>query len=118
MTRFWDKDGTELELNEWAHKYEDRDYRRIDETDVLTLDGRLLWVSTVWIGFCQKLWLCLPDDVPFLTFETQVFENGFVTSYQHHHSTLAEAEAGHARLVARLHEVGATALDEHEAWHP
>jgi hypothetical protein len=29
---------------------------------VLTPDGRLLWVSTVWIGFCQKLWLGLPDD--------------------------------------------------------
>jgi hypothetical protein len=117
MTRFWDKDGTELELLEWAHKYEDTAYRRIAEDDVLTPDGRLLWVSTVWIGFCQKLWLGLPDDRPAMTFETQVFENGFVTEYRHHHSTLADAEDGHARLLARIHEVGGEALDEHEAWH-
>jgi hypothetical protein len=117
MTKFWDLNGSALTLIAWAELLEDRSYGLVAETDVLTSDGRLLWVSTRWLGFCQKLYLGFPDDRPFLTFETLVFESGSPTDYRHHYSTLEEAERAHTGLVKRLHAIGAAALDDQEAWH-
>ena len=96
MGEYYDKDGREMTLVEWGQRFEKRgmDYKRVAETTLP--DGR--WVSTVWLGRNHQY-----DDGPPLIFETQVFHNkndmGDLDCDRY--STLAEAETGHAAMVAK-----------------
>ena len=85
---FYDREGEEVTLEEWAALFEDKDYRRIG----LYEDKRHV-VSTVWLGVDSHE-----------NFETMVFEivNGevdFGGVYSERYASAEQAEAGHERIV-------------------
>jgi hypothetical protein len=88
------KDGQVVpvdDLMEWGRWMQQPEARRIDRTQVA--DSK---VSTVFLGLNHQF-----GDGPGLWFETMVFgapEDQFCCRY----STLDEAKAGHATVVARL----------------
>jgi len=43
---YYDKDGSPLEMMDWAIKFDQPEYKRIAETSLP--DGK--WISTVWLG--------------------------------------------------------------------
>jgi hypothetical protein len=92
----YDKDGTPLELFEWADKFEDFPYRKVANTDC----GDGIHVSTVWLGLDHNF----SGVGPPLIFETMVFakrpEYAAINNYQERYSTLDEAKAGHDRIVS------------------
>jgi len=94
MNHYFDKDGTSIELMDWAKLIENKDYCRIDETTLA--NGS--WVSTVWLGANHQY-----AGGPPLIFETMVFplENVVDKQDMERYSTLKEAQAGHARMVAK-----------------
>lgn len=65
MSNYYDKDGSRLTLMEWAHKFEDVEYKRVAQ-DILE-DGTR--ISTVWLGLNHSY---RDTDAP-LIFETMVF---------------------------------------------
>lgn len=95
MGEYYDKDGREMTLREWS-AYEKRtpEYRRVAETTLA--DGT--WVSTVWLGLNHQ-----HGDGPPLIFETMVFpsKDDMGDLDCDRYATLAEAEAGHAAMVAK-----------------
>jgi hypothetical protein len=98
MLRHYDKDGRPLEMLEWAQLFEDHAYKRVAVSTV-SVDGSKVRVSTVWLGLDHRVG---PDGPP-LIFETMVFRNGSGEEC-YRYSTLSEAEAGHAAVVAALEE--------------
>jgi hypothetical protein len=100
-----------VEMDEWARWYGTRDGRHVGSTET-----QLYWVSTVFMGLDHNRH---PDGPPIL-FETMVFErertvtempwgqlkslrksvdeDGFFNRY----ATWAEAETGHAEIVALI----------------
>jgi hypothetical protein len=96
MGKFYDKDGSPLELLEWAKKFEDKAYCRV-ALDILP-DGTR--ISTVWLGLNHNF-----GEGPPLIFETMVFD--IPVNYalrereQERYSTLEEAQAGHAAILAK-----------------
>jgi len=95
---YYDKDGSPLELMEWAKKFEAPDYKRIAKTTLP--DGK--WVSTVWLGLNHSWGI----DPP-LIFETMVFssEENLRDLATLRYATLKEAEDGHNEVVARFSNV-------------
>jgi len=82
-----------MTLAEWAARIQSDltgDYRRVAQASI----GEML-VSTVWLGLDHG-WGQRP-----LYFETMIF-GGKHDGWQARYSTRAEAEAGHAALIARL----------------
>ena len=95
MSNFYDKDGTQLELMEWAKKFEDFDYKRVART---TLDDNT-WVSTVWLGNDHRY-----GEGPPLIFETMVFHDEDDRPDEldmERYTTLEEAQVGHEEMVER-----------------
>lgn len=90
MSRYYDKTGKPLTLEEWAGLFDDDEYRRI----ALTACPGGVSVSTVWLGLDHR-WR--PGGQP-LIFETMAFPG----EEQERYSTEEEARAGHAAMVARL----------------
>lgn len=92
---YYDKDGTEIEDTiVWAKKFEDKNYKRV------ALDSVGDWrVSTVWMGLNHNF---VGFGRP-LIFETMAWreKTGEFEPDQERYSTLAEAQAGHKRWVAR-----------------
>ena len=88
MTQKFDKDGSPLELLEWAQKLEIEGYNRVEETTLP--DGK--WVSTVWLGLDHQF-----GDGPPLIFETMVFQSRDSLDEQdmERYSTIEEAREGH-----------------------
>lgn len=76
----------------------DEDYRRIAQDDLLTADGQIMWVSTVWIGMNHNF---ARTGAPII-FETMVFTPGMAGEYQERYTTASLAEAGHKAIVAQL----------------
>ncbi len=103
MSDFYDIDGQQIELMEWAKKFESPENKLVART---VLDDGIT-ISTVWIGIDHQF-----GDGPPLIFETMVFHDEDdrpdeidVLRY----STLEEAEQGHKNMVARW-----TVLEEAE----
>lgn len=94
MADYYDRNGDPMTLAEWADKFEDPDYKRVEFTDLG--DGRE--VSTVWLGLDHSF-VGPPPHV----FETMVF-GGPVgeDNFQQRYSTEREARAGHTEIVGRL----------------
>lgn len=92
MSSYFDKQGNPLELMEWARLFSQPDYRRVALTTLR--DGTK--ISTVWLGLNHAWGGGMP-----LIFETMVFlkDSKGDDKDQARYSTLAEAEAGHARMV-------------------
>jgi hypothetical protein len=90
---YFDKTGKEISLDKWYELQGDQEYKRVG-LDTLPNGYR---VSTVWLGINQS-----HRDGPPLTFETMVFgPNTFLDLDMTRYSTLEEATAGHADMVAR-----------------
>ena len=95
MSNFYDKDGTQLELMEWAKKIESVDYKRVDLTTLE--DGTK--ISTVWLGSDHQF-----GEGPPLIFETMVFHDEDDRPDEldmERYATLEEAQVGHEEMVER-----------------
>lgn len=95
---YFDRDGKPLSLDRVASKMEDPGYR------VLAIEKVGGYrASTVWLGLDHRL-PGLGDGAP-LIFETTVFEgDGFHDRYCDRYATEEQALAGHAAVVAGLHD--------------
>lgn len=93
MSIFYDRGGRAITLDEWAKLVGDREYKRVGRTTMP--DGR--YVSTVLLGLDHGF-----GEGPPLIFETMVFpsEGDWSELMVRRYSTLAEAVAGHAEVVA------------------
>lgn len=97
VSRWYDRSGKPMGLDDWAIAYEDKDTRQVARDEVGTAR-----VSTVWLGLDHNY---VPGGPP-LIFETMVFddtqpaEDRADTMWRY--STEAEAIEGHAAVVAWL----------------
>lgn len=87
----YDKDGSPLTLGEFVEKRKG-DYHRVGLDEI---DG--IRVSTVWLGIDHNF----IHKGPPIIFETMVF-GGEQDCWQTRYCTLADAEAGHAKVVATI----------------
>jgi hypothetical protein len=106
MTRslWYDRDGISLHPTAVEKLLTDMTYRRVDLTVIRqgsNPDERFR-VSTIWSGLDQSF-----GDGPPLIFETMVFD-GHQPVRCERYATLADAQLGHARMVA---EVAAELVD-------
>ncbi len=94
MSNYYDKDGTPLELLDWARKLEQEGYSRVNETTLY--DGT--WISTVWLGLDHQ-----HSSGPPVIFETMAFSSrdSFDDQDMERYTTLAEALEGHERMVTK-----------------
>lgn len=86
---YFDKDGSPLNLMEWAYKFELMSYRIVSRTKIDKYE-----VSTVWIGLDQDI---MQQGVPII-FETMIFCADKDDEFYHwidRYSTLEEAQKGH-----------------------
>lgn len=92
----YDKDGTPLELMEWAEKHADREYIRVARALITDLAPpfKQYDVSTVWLGLDHSF-----GNGPPLIFETMVFGDGSLDLTCHRYATEDEARQGHAEMV-------------------
>ena len=99
MARYYDKEGEPISLLTWGQLFEFLRYRVVAQTNV----GNLM-VSTVWLGLDHDLW----GHGPPLIFETMIFDSddlGHELDQQmRRYSTLEQAIAGHAEMVARAEQ--------------
>jgi hypothetical protein len=95
MILYWDKDGTPLETLEWAHKFEDYDYRFVGHNHVGPYR-----ISTLWMGLPPTYHWFHPEG-PAAVFETAVFR-GRAEDQRRHYVTEADALAGHQETVMAL----------------
>lgn len=115
-TLWYDKSGTPMTMKQAASVFKDPVYKRVG-SDTVTCAGRSWWVSTVWLGIDHG-W----GDGPPVIFETMIFAQQSLTDPDEdqreqettRYTTLADAEAGHAKTVRDLttwaeHTHGATA---------
>lgn len=95
----YDRDGNRVDMDRLVELQQDRDYKRVADDDVLTADGRLLWVSTVWLGIDHSLY-----STPPLIFETMVFESGMSEDFCARYATEKDALAAHEAIVRQLEQ--------------
>jgi hypothetical protein len=58
--RYYDRQGQPLTLEEWASQVGDLSLKRVAQDDVMTPEGRCLWVSTVWLGLDMSAFGAMP----------------------------------------------------------
>jgi len=91
MTMCYDKDGTPISMKQWAEKFENLDYKRID-----LYQGWFVTVSTVWLGLNHNFMMTGKPVI----FETMVFPKGLMTDLEcQRYRTIEEAKKGHKELV-------------------
>lgn len=96
--RYLDRAGKPLTITEWMALNDDRSYVQVGLAEVGEAE-----VSTIWLGLDHSFGGGQP-----IIFETLVFD-GPLDGEGDRYSTLAEAEAGHARWVERVRSGGAGA---------
>jgi hypothetical protein len=90
--RWYDKEGQPIkDLVAWAKLLDDKEYSRVG-----LFERPWVKVSTVWLGLNHNWGKGDP-----LIFETMAFAPGMVEVCQERYSTLAQAEAGHAKAVKK-----------------
>jgi len=99
VSNYYDREGHQLPMMEWAKLFESEEdrasYKRVAATTLP--NGR--WVSTVWLGIDHSF-----GSGPPLIFETMVFpsEGGVLTELDcERYSTEDAAKAGHERMCAK-----------------
>ena len=92
MSRYYDRAGKPLSLAEWAVSF-GRQQDKVVEQTALPNNRR---VSTVWLGLNHQY-----GDGPPLIFETLVFHDDCNELDCERYTTEEEAQAGHARMVAK-----------------
>jgi len=90
---YYNKQGKQIELMEFAKLSQDRSYKNIKQTTLK--DGK--WISTVWLGINHSF------DKNLLIFETMVFPNkgNWGEIDMDRYPTLKEAKAGHEKMVKK-----------------
>lgn len=88
-SRYYDRQGKELDLLEWGRLFEDKEYQCVKQDQI----GKYL-ISTVWIGINLGLFT---DH--FQIFETMIFNKEGTEDYQDRYETEEEAIAGHKIAV-------------------
>jgi len=91
---YFDRQGRELQLMDWASKFEDKEYQIVKQDRI----GKY-FVSTVWLGINHRFMRGGPP----LIFETMVFvddEKDPLNEYQERYSTEEEAVNGHEDTIA------------------
>jgi len=95
MIKYYDMQGNELTLEEWASRFEGRDSNRVAYNEMWVRNypwssTYQVYVSTVLLGMDVSLGR---DGLP-LIFETMIF-GGKYNEYQKRYSTLEQAVQGH-----------------------
>lgn len=96
MSEYFDRQGTPISVDDWGRLFEDRDYQRIDYTEI---EGGIS-VSTVWLGLNHNYGAGAP-----VIFETMIFCDHEGYPYEQtdvRYPTEVAAREGHARTVADL----------------
>ena len=92
---YFDRDGNRIDSHTMWRLKSDESYKRVAETTVGDV-----WVSTVWTGYNYSL---SPDMLPPVIFETMAFSEGAMEGaldeFTERYTTLADAQAGHERVV-------------------
>jgi hypothetical protein len=100
MSRYYNRLGELIPLEEWVDLLDDDEYRRVASTHV----GRWL-VSTVWLGLDHSLFGNMP-----LIFETMVFDESAEGSGKYRdvemqrYTTECQALLGHDVMVQKVSE--------------
>ena len=104
MGMYYDRNGDELTLEQWAKLFEDGEGRRVGY-DVI--NDRYL-VSTVWLGLDHNMQRIFNPEARPLIFETMVFDlTGDQPSLDlemERYSTEAAAQRGHVAMIAKVRE--------------
>jgi hypothetical protein len=90
---YYDREGEPIAIEDYARLHADYAYKVVAKEDL----GSSGEVSTVWLGIDHNFFGAGPP----LIFETMIF-GGRYDEEQWRWSTLDEARAGHARIVAAL----------------
>lgn len=99
MGNYFDKDGSLITLDEWAHKFEDFEYKSIGADVVGPWN-----VSTVWLGLDHSF----GEPGGPLIFESMVFPDGEWSDVDmNRYATLEDAKAGHVALVEKWKHIPA-----------
>lgn len=93
---YYNRDGMLIDLEEYCWLQQDPEYCCVRRDDVLTPDGRMMYVSTVWLGLNHAPWG--PPQI----FETMVFVQGMDDEYTRRYSQEHHALLGHASIVGQL----------------
>ena len=94
VSRYYDRHGNPITLEQWAQLFKNDEYKRVYGTVIDTPGGQIL-VSTVWLGLDHSFW----PDLPPLIFETMVFDEHGNAVLQDRYTTEGEAKAGHWQVV-------------------
>lgn len=92
MLGHYDKDGKPITMMECAELFEDKEYRRVEWTEL----GKDEYVSTVWLGLDHGF----GEERP-LIFESMAFYDDDWRECRRY-STLEEAKEGHQKLVEEV----------------
>lgn len=92
---YFDKDGKPLELMEWAELRLDRDYARIELTEL----KRGYVVSTIWFGINMNI---TDFGGPPFIFETATLRNGIFIEVFGRCATVEDAKMLHNKCVRQL----------------
>ena len=95
---WFDRDGNAIDLMQAAMLRLDDKYAIVAQDDVLTGDGRTMWVSTVWLGLDHGYGR---SEQPII-YETMVFVRGMSDEYCQRYTTAELALAGHQLVVSQL----------------
>jgi hypothetical protein len=88
---YYDKNGIPMSLMDWAHKFEDVEYKRVARYQNL-----FVLVSTVWLGLDHNFTGGTP-----LIFESMAFSRFGASIDCQRYSTLDEALKGHKAMVKK-----------------
>jgi hypothetical protein len=111
VSDFYDRQGSPIDLAEWAVLQEDQDYKRV----AWDLVNARWYVSTVWLGVDHAWW-----GPPPLIFETMVFsQDGTANPHEEwetqRYPTEREAQRGHEDMVAMVQLLDGVADDNLDA---
>jgi hypothetical protein len=92
MSRYYDRAGNSITVEQWLPLFSDEPYKRVALDDAAGYS-----ISTVWLGLDHQF-----GDGPPHIFETMLFGDGDRNNDCYRYSSEAAALAGHERLVDEL----------------
>lgn len=102
MSRYYDRKGSPISMEEWCKSFEATESRIVKQETVARPNGFEAFVSTVWLGLDHNY----GDQGPPLIFETMVFQDAHSgnDTYCNRTSTEAEAIEAHEEAVRLVKE--------------